>query len=147
MTTKHLSEEELQQYSIDKSSCDIEASSHIQSCASCKANVEAYRQLFTVIHDQPKQVFGFDLSNLVLKQLPESKSKFSVNSVFVFLTVLAAAFSISIPVYLFRKYLSALFEGALSMTIYLIVITAIVILVFQSMEMYRKYQKQMSILN
>jgi len=84
MTTKHLSEEELQQYSIDKSSCDIEASSHIQSCASCKANVEAYRQLFTVIHDQPKQVFGFDLSNLVLKQLPESKSKFSVNSVFAF---------------------------------------------------------------
>lgn len=147
MTTKHLSEEEIQQYSIDKSSCDTEVAVHLQSCASCQANVEAYHQLFKVIHDQPKPVFGFDLSNLVLKQLPESRSNFSMNSIFVILTVFAAACAICIPVYIFRKSLSVIFSGALSMTVYLIIITAIAILIFQSMEMYRKYQKQMSILN
>jgi hypothetical protein len=100
-----------------------------------------------LIHDQPKPVFSFDLSNLVLQQLPDTRSKFSLNSIFVILTVFAAACAVCIPVYLFRKYLYAVFSGALSMTMYLIIIIAIAILIFQSMEMYRKYQKQMSILN
>lgn len=147
MTTKHLSEEEIQQYALDKSCFGKDISEHVQSCAVCHANVEAYLQLFPAIHEQPKPVFNFDLSNLVLRQLPESRTRFSLNSIFVLLTVFAATCSICIPVYLFRKYLTAVFSGALSMTMYLIIITSIAILIFQSMEMYRKYQKQISILN
>ncbi len=147
MTMKHLSEEEIQQYSIDKSSCDTALAVHLQSCASCQAHVEAYRQLFTAIQDQPKPVFDFDLSNLVLQQLPKAKPGFSLNNFFILLIIFGALSAVGVPLYLFRKYLSSIFSGALSMTMYLIIISAIIILIFQSMEMYRNYQKQMSILN
>jgi len=147
MTTKHLSEEEMQQYSIDASSCGEEIAGHMQSCASCQAGVEAYRQLFIVIHEQPAPVFSFNLPDLVLQQLPKAKPGFSLNNFFILLIIFTVISLIGVPLYLFRKYFSAIFNGALSMTMYLIIITSIVFLIFQSMEMYRKYQKQISLLN
>jgi|ERR1022692_53757 hypothetical protein len=147
MTTKHLSEPEIQQYALDKSCCGNDIAEHMQSCALCLANAEAYLQLFSVIHEQPKPVFGFDLSNLVLQQLVKTESKFSLSSFFIYLLVFVSVSATGIAAFLFRKYLINMFTGILPMTTYLILITAIAILIFQSLEMYRKYQKQMNALN
>jgi hypothetical protein len=147
MTKGHLSETETQQYALDKSCCNADIVEHVQSCASCQANAEAYLQLFSSLREQPKPSFGFDLSNLVLPQLATSKSKFSLNGFFIYLLVFVSVAAIAIPAYLFKKYLLSMFTGVLPMTIYLILITAIAILIFQSLEMYRKYQKQMNALN
>jgi hypothetical protein len=147
MTTEHLSEQEVQQYALDRSCCGKKLAEHVEACAYCQANAEAYLQLFSVIHEQPKPFFGFDLSSLVLQQLPNAKSKFSLNGFLIYLLVFASISVIAVPFYLFRKNLSNMFTGVLPMTIYLILISALTILVFQSFEMYRKYQKQMNILN
>jgi hypothetical protein len=147
MTKEHLSETEIQQYALDKSCCGADIVEHMQSCASCQANAEAYLQLFSSLREQPKPSFSFDLSNLVLPRLVTNESKFSLNSFFIYLIVFVAIAAIVVPAYLFKKYLLSMFTGMLPMTIYLILITAIAILLFQSLEMYRKYQKQMNALN
>ena len=147
MTTNHLSEQEIQQYALDKSRCDEKTIAHVKTCKDCAANVNAYLQLFSSISEQPVPVFDFNLSDLVLQQLPKTKSKFSLNIFFLYFLALAVLSAISIPVFIFRKYILSMFNGILPMTIYLIVITAITILVFQSIEMFRKYQKQMNALN
>ncbi|HXB42572.1 MAG TPA: hypothetical protein VNV85_00870 [Puia sp.] len=147
MTTKHLSETEMQQYALDKSGCGTEIEEHMQSCAMCRAEAQAYQQIFTSIGEQPKAVFGFDLSTLVLQQIVRNESKFSINGLFIYILVFVALSASAVAAYLFRKYLVNMFTGILPMTMYLILITALGILIFQSFEMYRKYQKQMSILN
>jgi hypothetical protein len=147
MTSKHLCEAEMQQYAIDKSYCGNEIEEHMQLCAACRADAEAYLQLFTSIREQPKTVFGFDLSTLVLQQMVRTESKFSFGTLFINTLVFVALSTSAVAAYLFRKYLINMFTGILPMTMYLILITALGILIFQSFEMYRKYQKQMSILN
>jgi hypothetical protein len=147
MIREHLSETEIQQCALDKSGCADDITRHADSCKSCQSNVQAYLQLFSTIHDQPAPAFDFNLPELVLQQLPKAKSKFSLNIFFVYFIGLVAACGISIPVYLFRKYILNLFTGILPMTMYLILITAITIIIFQSIEMFRKYQKQISALN
>jgi hypothetical protein len=147
MTNKHLSEQEIQLYALDKEGCGENLKTHVQSCHACRAEVQTYLQLFSAISEQPKPVFSFDLSGLVLQQLPETKTGFSLNSFMIPVLVLVALAVMGIPAYLFRKYLVSMFTGILPMTMYLILITAIGILLFQGVEMYRKYQKQLNALN
>lgn len=147
MRTKHLSEQEIQLCALDEPACGKDITEHVQACAACRAEVQTYLQLFSAFRDHPKPVFSFDLSGLVLQQLPKAKPGFSLNSFMVFLLVSIAMAAIGIPAYLFRKYLANMFTGILPMTLYLILMTAIVILIFQGTEMYRKYQKQINALN
>jgi hypothetical protein len=147
MTTKHLSEQEIQQYALDKSGCDKNITGHVEVCKNCQANVEAYLQLFSAISEQRKPAFSFDLSALVLEQLPKPESKFSKDGFYIYVLGFVALALIAIILYSARSYLSKIFTGILPMTMYLITISAITILIFQSIEMYRKYQKQMNALN
>jgi hypothetical protein len=147
MTTKHLSEQDIQLCAMDKQGCGRDITEHVQSCQACRSEVEAYLQLFSVIREQPKPAFSFDLSGLVMQQLPKPRSTFSLNGFIIYLLVFVAIAAMAVPAYLFRKYLVSMFTGILPMTMYLIIITAIVILIFQGTEMYRKYQKQINALN
>ena len=74
MITNHLSEHELQQYALNKPDCDKNIIAHAESCKDCQANVQAYLQLFSVIREQPKPAFDFNLQELVLQKIPQAKS-------------------------------------------------------------------------
>jgi hypothetical protein len=146
MKTEHLSEIEIQQYALNKSDCGKDIIAHIESCEECAAEAENYRLMFTGIKQYPKPVFDFDISELVLARLPKSKPAFALNSFFYFLFSVVLI-GIGIPAYLFREYLLKIFVGIVPMVMYLIIITAVAILIFQGIEIYRKYQKQMQSLN
>jgi hypothetical protein len=104
---------------------------------------------------EPKAAFDFDLSRLVLAQLPRKRSVFSPYAVFVYFLGLSVCSAIAVPVYLFgkdllrlfRSDLVRLFAGILPMAIGLILITALTIFLFQLVELYRKYRAQMKALN
>jgi hypothetical protein len=145
MTTKHLSESEIQQYALDKAGCEAAIAAHVETCKDCRDAIAGYQLLFSTLSEQSKPAFDFDLRGLVLPQLSPAKTKTDVFLVCFFAFLVLAA--IGIPVYLFRKYLSELFAGILPMTMYLILVTAVIILIFQGIEMFKKYQKQMDVLN
>ena len=70
MTTRHLSETELQQYALDGAAAPKEYSEHIAVCENCRAEAMTYRSLFAAIKEQPEPAFDFDIAGLVLSQLP-----------------------------------------------------------------------------
>lgn len=147
MTTNHLSETEIQQYVLAKASCEKEIVAHIEVCEGCQAKAATYQLLFAEIKEQPKPAFDFNLSELVLQQLPQAKPKFSFQKFFVYLVAFIAVSAIGIPGYIFWKNITYIFAGVSVFFIWIIIIFTVIIIAFQSIEMYKKYQRQMDVLN
>ena len=147
MTTEHPSEIELQQYVLDKPGCTTEIIEHIEVCENCQANVAMYRLLFFEIKQQPKPAFDFDVSGLVLSQIPTAKSRFLPDSFFTYVLAVIVFCTIGIPLYLFRKNILNMFTEISTFFMYTIVAATIIIVLFKIMDMYKRYQKQMRALN
>ena len=138
MTTNHLAEAEIQQFVIEPALCSEFAAQHMAACPACQANAALYAQLFSAVQEQPRPAFNFDISGLVLQQLPKAKPAFSLSPVWI---SLLAAIALAVPGWLFRKYLLAIFNGILPMTICLVIVVPVAIVLFQGIDLYRKYQK------
>jgi hypothetical protein len=147
MVTKHLTDDEVQQYAVDKHNCDITIVEHIHFCEGCRTKAAIYQLMITGIKEKPQPAFDFDLSKRVLQQIPSSPKTTTANDktlawIFAFMGI---AF-LGGTMYLFRSYFD-LFEGIRTIFIYLIAITAITVLVYLLVDMYKKYQKEMKILD
>jgi hypothetical protein len=147
MVIKHLTDDEVQQYAVDKSNSEKRIGEHIHLCEECRSKVEVYQLLITGIKQQPQPAFDFDLSKMVLQQIPSSPKTTTANDkaiawIFAFMGI---AF-LGGTMYLFRSYFD-LFEGIRTIFIYLIAITAITVLVYLLADMYKKYRKEMKILD
>ena len=147
MTNKHLNDAEIQQYVLQKTNCDFDITEHIQHCTNCKIKAEQYNLLFEGIKQQEKPVFDFNLANLVVAQLPKSQLKVSNGKSFFYFIIFIASISFCIGFYLFGNNLLNLFQGIAPMSGTLIIITGASLLIFQCIDMYRKYQTQMRALN
>src|SRR5579863_10058685 len=77
MSKGHLSETDIQQYVLDKTGCTQNVIAHMNDCGQCLAKAETYRLLFLQIKEQPKPVFDFDVSALVLPQISPAKEQVS----------------------------------------------------------------------
>jgi hypothetical protein len=147
MNTIHPSEKELQLYALDKSDCNPSILTHIESCADCIAEVSIYRLLFSEIKQQRKPEFDFDLSALVLSQLPRSQSSLSTDNIIVGFLVVFICFCIGIPAFMFRKIILNIFLDIPPFFIYPIIISTTLILIIKILSLYKKYLKQMRLLN
>lgn len=146
MITGHLSDTEIQQFVLDRSNCASHIIDHIQLCDSCKAEADAYRLLFPAIQQQPAPAFDFDLQKLVLSQIAKLKPKPALSRGFVFLLILISVSFTAVAGWLFSVYLNR-YTIFTSMAVYLTVTVTATFLLFQGIEMYKKYQKQMDALN
>jgi hypothetical protein len=146
MVTKHLTDDEVQQYAVDKSNCEKRISEHIHVCEECRSKVEIYQLLITGIKQQPQPAFDFDLSKMVLQQLPSSKTSIANNNALIWIFCFMGLAFLGGAIYLFISYFD-LFEGIKTIFIYLIAITAITVLVYLIIDMYKKYQKEMKVLD
>jgi hypothetical protein len=143
----HPSEKEIQQFAIDQRDCKADTIIHMKSCAECMMEVANYRMVFTEIKQQPTPVFDFDLSALVLPQLSTAKARLSPDQfVSGFLVFFISCF-VTVPVILFNKYILNMFSGISPFFIYSIIGSATVIVIYKTLVMYKKYQKQMQLLN
>jgi len=147
MKNKHLKDAEIQQYVLQKTSCDIDIIEHVQHCTNCKIKAEQYNLLFEGIKQQEKPVFDFNLDDLVVAQLAKSRHKVSNENSFFYVITFIASISVCIVFYLFGSNLLNLFQGIAPISIGLIIITVASLLVFLCIDMYRKYQTQMKALN
>jgi hypothetical protein len=147
MMTSHPSEREIQQYALDKPGCTKTLIEHIESCEHCRAGVTTYQLLFSEIKQQPNPAFDFDLSALVLPHLPSSPPRLSADRFIAGFLVFFICCCVGIPIFLFRQYLLNMFSGVSSFFIYSIICSAVIIVLFKTLDMYKKYQKQMQLLN
>jgi hypothetical protein len=155
MMITHPSGMELQEYALDKSGCSTETTAHIQNCENCQAVIANYHSLFAGIKEQPRPLFDFDLSSLVLEQLPGAligkqetpiteKVRFGLSG---WLMSVIICCTIAVSLYLFRKNIWNMFSEIPGYFLYLVLASAVVIVLLRIMDMYRKYQKQIDVLN
>jgi hypothetical protein len=147
MVIKHLTDDEVQQYATDKPICEKRIADHIQFCELCRAKVEVYQLMITGIKQQPQPAFDFNLSEAVLKQLPVPQPKAAGDRLLTWALIFISIGFLAGAAYYFRSYLAIMFEGVTAILIYLITISAITIITGVGLDMYKKYQKEMKVLD
>ncbi|MBS1600982.1 MAG: hypothetical protein JST75_22405 [Bacteroidetes bacterium] len=145
--TVHLLEMEIQEYALDKIHCRKDIADHIAVCEACRMKAANYELMFSVIKEEPKHSFDFDLASLVVEQLPKPSSVSSSTNILLYVFIFCFAGAIAFVIYWFREYLEKMFKGILPIVIYLMLVIAISVLIFQCVEIYRRYKKQMKSLN
>ncbi len=146
MTNIHPHEEEIQNY-ISDSNNNLEVIEHILHCKSCSLKAEEYKHLFAEIHQQETAAFKFNLTKLVMEQLPQPKPKFSVDK-YLNHTIVSAIVMLCLGLLFFlAPLLSNIFSTIAPILIYLITTVVVCVFVAFFLDMYRKYQKQMNIIN
>ena len=146
MVTKHLTDDEVQQYATDKTTCEKRIAEHIHFCEECRSKAEVYQLLITGIKQQPQPAFDFDLSKIVLQQLPSPKTTIANDKALALIFAFMGIAFLGGAIYIFQSYFY-FFEGIRTIFIYLIAITAITVLVYLLIDMYKKYQKEMKVLD
>jgi len=147
MKIKHLTDIDIQQYVLENTGSEKTVVEHIASCDICRSKAENYQLLFDTIQRQAKPVFDFNLSELVLAQLSQTKPANSSDILTVFIAAFSGISSIFTVCYLYSGYFSNLFAGFSAIVFYLVVIAALSVSIFQGWELYSKYLRQMKTLN
>lgn len=144
MNTKHLTDDELQQYALNSPDCDAAIAEHVHFCEECKAAIETYRLLFTGISGQDIPAFDFDLSEVVVKQLqPSPKPKLLPEDFFMYLFAFVMIILTGTLLYFFRGFIIELFSGAGNFAVYLTVVSVAILLIFLCIDQYKTHQQKM----
>ena len=147
MINEHLSDEEIQEYVLHKMASPEIINDHIEHCESCHAKVENYLLLFAEISHQPEFSFNFDVSDLVMQQLPQSKPGNVFGNFIIYFLSFIAVSAIAFAGYFFRKNIENIFAGISVFFLYIIVIATFIIMIFKSVDMYKKYQRKINMLD
>jgi hypothetical protein len=147
MINKHLNDDEIQQYVLQKANCDVDVLKHIEDCETCKIKAEQYNLLFEGIKEQEQPVFDCNIADLVIAQLPQSEEKASTDKLFFYWIIFICVVFLSIVSYLFKDSLSRFFKGITPIVAALTITTVTCLFVILCVDMYRKYQAQMKALN
>ena len=149
MNTIHLTEEMLQLVAIEGIEKHPSAKEHLKHCTACAAQVRLFSQLAETLETIPPATFQFDLTSIVMKQLPESvpvrlpeKKSLSSN------IIVALVFSCSLLIfYLFKDELLKISKISNEITLFLITISGLFLLSLLILDMLREYKTKIEKLN
>ena len=146
MVIKHLTDDEVQQYVVERQHSEVKIVEHIHFCEVCRAKVEVYQLMIKGIKQLPQPAFEFNLSELVVQQLPSPKENTSDRLLLWVLLFIGVGF-IGIIFYYFEGSFVYLFSGMAAIFIYLMIITALTIITGLFIAMYKKYDSEMKLLD
>ena len=146
MVEKHLTDEEIQQYLLEAQLAGSNTGRHLTTCKDCQEKATAYEMLFAALKQEEQPAFTFDLVEEVVAQLPKQPIAVQKDH-FPALIILSLVIAGGLAGYIFRSYLAALFEGMAAVAIYLVAISAIIILLFFCLDMFKNHQKKMQALD
>ena len=127
MTTKHPSDDELQQYVLNDGSINKDIAAHINACEDCKGRVETYRVLIMGIEQLPVPVFEFDLQELVLSQLPAPVEKNKESNLSPWVFIGPSVITAGLIIYFFGGYFPRLLTGIATLANGLVVVSACIL--------------------
>lgn len=146
MTTKHLTDEEIQEYALNPLACETRITGHAVACPECMVRVNEYRLIFDSIKEQLQPAFDFDLAELVVAQLPTETRK-AKGAWAIYVALLIVILLAGTGAYLFKDYILSIFSGIGTFVLYLIITTVFTILIVLSMDMYKTFQKKIHALD
>jgi len=147
MNTQHLTEEEIQQHVLDNSGSYSKTMEHLRSCPQCSEKAKSYRLLFNGLRQQQHPAFDFDLTELVMAQLPPAAPKAAKENLLIYFFIIAAIAVTGFASYFFRDYVVLLFGSIAPVLIYLFITGFITLSVLLILDMYRNYKKKIHVLN
>ena len=147
MKNSHPSESDIQEYALNKFVCSTSLRTHIDSCEICLKEVGLYQILFSELRKESAAEFEFDLSALVIPNLPKATPVFSADQFIAGFLIFFTLCFVIIPLYIFNAYILNMFSGVSPFFLYVMICTASVIIGFKTLEVYKKYQKQLRLLN
>jgi hypothetical protein len=145
--SEHIIDSDIQQYVLDSANCDLKVIEHMNICQNCRKKADVYQLLFSEIKRQAKPAFDFDLTELVLSNVMRKEPDVSQTSTLIWLVTLIGISSVVIIGYLFGSHIVRLFEGVSSMATYLVVTSAMLLILLQGIDMFRKHKRQMAMLD
>lgn len=147
MMSHHLTDHEIQEYiSALMQHEPHEALKHLVTCEACNKEVNDYLLLMSDIKKQERPSFDFDVSTLVLSQLPIQKKGKVQETIYAYYEVILAILVLFGLLYYYRKTLYLLFSASLLINL-LMITTAALIMMFLIYDMHHRYQKKMMILH
>lgn len=165
MISNHLSDEQIQEYVLNKENLTDSDVTHIHACEICEYRAKEYRLMFTGIEALPPAAFGFDLSALVIKKLetealtsqqlhPEQaplKELSTISSKGISLAMIVTAvlgiISMAGVGWYMQDYFASIVTGISALITYLVTIMILLIIGFLVFDEYRKYNKQINSLD
>lgn len=144
MTSKHLSDFDIQQFVLDERNCDHIIIQHARMCQRCNSKAETYRLIFASLEEQPKPVFEFDLAGLVLSKLEVKEETHPLPNRLTYLTATIIVAPLTAVSYLFGENLVDIFSSISTISLSMVGATTLTFLAFQIFEMIRKHKKQMA---
>lgn len=144
MTSKHLSDYDIQQLVLDESNCVHSIIQHARMCPRCSSKAEAYRLIFASLEEQPKPVFEFDLAGMVLSKLEVKEETHPLPNRLAYLTVFIIVAPLAAVSYVFGENLLDIFSSVSSILLYMMVGTTSTFLAFQIIDMFKIHKKQMT---
>jgi hypothetical protein len=139
----HVTDAEIQMYVTEQDLLGTKQRVHIQDCAHCRAKAASYASLFNQIRNIQKPAFDFDLSALVMEQLPAPKRAFPWAALLISILSIAA---VAVSAVFFWSSLMAVMERVSILLLAAAAIGAVVVLLFQALEMIRAHHRQMNVL-
>ncbi len=147
MKNIHLTDLEIQEFLFEESDPDHDISTHLQQCEECRIKVDQYKYIFEAAGKEKKPVFGFNLTELVMEQLPYHKVEVSAGKSLIYLILLIALPAAGVLIFLFYTRFSILLTGISPFFIYLTATGMLSLLLFQSIDVYLQYKKKMNALD
>lgn len=144
MISKHLSDYDIQRLVLDEANCDDGIMQHARMCPRCNSKAETYRLIFASLEKQPKPVFEFDLTEMVLSKLVAKEETPRLPNSLTYLTLTIIVAPLAAVSYIFGKTLLGIFSSASSILLYMMVATASTFLALQIIDMFKKHKKQMA---
>ena len=149
MRETHLTDEEIQQYVLDRDFGDPGINMHIHSCDQCREKAEGYRLLVTGLRNQPAESFDFSLTEIVMQHLPVPSPAVNKEkeSILIYAIMTVAVAIIGFALYFFRKYMTGIFERIAPVFIYLVLTAFMTLSIFLVTDIYKRYKRKMHALN
>ena len=146
MLTTHLTDKEIQLYVFAKEECASHIIDHMMQCEDCSAKAELYKLMIKDVTQQASPSFDFDLAASVIARIsPKPEPLWEKLGVYIIAST--SMLLLAIPVYIYRVYFIEMFSRASAWLYYLTGISAFIILVFQIIDGYRRYNKKINSLN
>lgn len=147
MNTKHLSDQELQEYALDGENCPPQFNEHIQLCKFCRQKAELYQLMFSPTVKPSGPMFDFDIAESVMQQLPAQKPAIVEKSYSVYWVGAGTFLSAGVPVYLiFLNSGGFLFGKLAPMTLVITLTTLPALFAVLGVDILLKHSKQMKVL-
>lgn len=147
MKTAHLTDTEIQEYVLNPPGTDPDLLEHLAVCENCKVKAANYQLMFSVIREQEKPAFDFNLSALMIEQISPVMPAASWLDKMIYVLILSGVLPLIVVVYENKDYLLAQVAGVSAMLLCLMGVTALSILIFQVIDLNKNHKQKMNILD